>query len=93
MKKIATLILLIYLICTLPCYAEMKLYVSSNCKSCNSVIQEGKETIQQLKSKGELEVINVTDIRTDLPALPALVDENKVFVGTGLIEHLDEKLK
>ncbi len=73
------------------CYASMKLYISDDCDNCKLVMEGGRESIEALEVKGDLEVINITGIKTDLPAVPALVDGQKVVIGTGLVENLREK--
>lgn len=74
-------------------YASMKLYISDDCGNCKEVMEEAKETIDELKAKGKLEVVNITGAKTDLPAVPALVDGDKVIVGTGIKEYLEEKVR
>ena len=91
MRRIIILILLLSLIFIVPCYAAMKLYISDDCGNCDLVMEVGKRAIQQLKDKDELEVIDISNIKTDLPGLPALVDGEKVIIGTGILEYLADK--
>ncbi|MFH1777530.1 MAG: hypothetical protein ABH952_08250 [Candidatus Omnitrophota bacterium] len=88
MKKSIILLILLTLLATLPAYAAMKLYISDDCVNCDVVLRDGKEIIRQLQDKGELDIINLTNVKTDLPALPALVDEKTVLIGTGIVEYL-----
>lgn len=83
--------LLIYSLLVSPCFAAMKLCISDDCQSCETVMRLGKQAIEELKDKGDLELIDVSNVKTDLPALPALVDGEKVIIGAGLLEYLAEK--
>lgn len=73
------------------CDASMKLYISDDCGNCKLVMKAGANLISGLEKKKELEVVDVTRIRTDLPGLPALVDDKKVIIGTGILRYLADK--
>lgn len=93
-RKKSLIFLLILVFCigaNISSYAAMQLYISDDCGNCELVMRLGKRAIERLKEKGELELVDVTRVKTDLPALPALVDGDKVIIGAGLIEHLADK--
>lgn len=92
MKNISVIFLFLILVLIQPlCYASMKLYISDDCQNCKLVLRIGERLISDLEKKKELEVINVTNSKTNLPALPALIDDKKVIIGTGLIRYLADK--
>lgn len=94
MIKIGIVFIFLNLIIMQPmAYASMKLYISDDCDNCKLVMDGGRESIEALRVKGELEVMNITGIKTDLPAVPALVDGQKVVIGTGLVEYLGQKAR
>jgi len=93
MKRALLFTILGLMILVSPADAGMKLYISEDCGNCDLVMRIGDKAIQRLEADGQLEVVDVTGIKTDLPALPALIDGKTVLIGTGLIEYLVDKAR